>query len=319
MYKKLYFSVVLVCTPFVANYAIGYKSFCLRSVQLKSIILANTSHGTTTTRIICWQKVHIYVAADDDVMLSTINDSNDNNKGQTTSNNYPVASNHNSTAKVAKAMAIASWQHHTQWIGQIDVVGQWSLQYLSRVVTAWSWWWQCCCGECWRKQQKATISQWPPQQHSMHHGRAQVSLQNRVVVKWQWQQLSGAIATQQDSWEEGEDSGHGCGNIDTNQWPWQWPVQEVKLGIGNRVMAVHSEWWWWDSGAATWARTFAAQQGWSSIVEQWWWQQLSWQSKWWQPPQQQTSSRDKGKRLQFSSSNRKQQQWRALSLATVSE
>jgi len=44
----------------------------------------------------------------------TINDSNDNNEGQMTSNNYPVASDHDSTAKIAKATTIASWQHHTK-------------------------------------------------------------------------------------------------------------------------------------------------------------------------------------------------------------
>jgi len=65
-------------------------------------------------RNICRQKVRVYVAADDDEMLSTINDSDVNNEGQTTSGDYPVVSNHNSTAKVAKATAIASRQHHTQ-------------------------------------------------------------------------------------------------------------------------------------------------------------------------------------------------------------
>jgi len=57
-------------------------------------------------RKICRQKVRVYVAADDDEMLSTINDSDVNNEGRTTSDNYTVASDH-STAKVAKATAIA--------------------------------------------------------------------------------------------------------------------------------------------------------------------------------------------------------------------
>jgi len=65
-------------------------------------------------RKICRQKVRVYVAADDDEMLSTINDSDVNDEGQTTSDDYPVARDHNSRAMVAKATAIASWQCHTQ-------------------------------------------------------------------------------------------------------------------------------------------------------------------------------------------------------------
>jgi len=68
--------------------------------------LANTSRGTPE-----------YLSAEGtwyDEMLSTINDSDVNDEGQTTSDNYPVARDHNSRAMVAKATAIASWQHHTQ-------------------------------------------------------------------------------------------------------------------------------------------------------------------------------------------------------------
>jgi len=89
-----------------------------------------------------------------------------------------------------------------------------------------------------------------------------MSLENRVAVKWQWQQLSGAIAAQQDSWEGGG-----------GQWSWSWQQRQptsghgngqckkVKLGNGNRVTAVHSKWWRRDGGAATLASTVAAQQG----------------------------------------------------------
>jgi len=72
--------------------------------------LANTSRGTP--EILSAEGTR-HVAAADDEMLSTINDSNVNNEGRTTSNKYSAASDH-STAKVAKAMAIASWLCHTQ-------------------------------------------------------------------------------------------------------------------------------------------------------------------------------------------------------------
>jgi len=72
--------------------------------------LANTSRGTLEILLAEGMR---YVAAADDEMLSTINDSNVNNEGRTTSNKYSAASDH-STAKVAKAMAIASQLRHTQ-------------------------------------------------------------------------------------------------------------------------------------------------------------------------------------------------------------
>jgi len=69
----------------------------------------------------------------------------------------------------------------------------------------------------------------------MHYGICE----NRVAVKWQWPQLSGAIAAQQDSWEGGGRRVIVVVASNSDNQPVAMATagtrSEVKLGNGNTV------------------------------------------------------------------------------------